>query len=431
MIEKVKIGRNDLCSCGSGIKYKNCCLKEKVETVRKQVKYSINDIIFLLQTALENISLADKEIGNINIKLIKILNNDTLDCQFYSKRTNSTDIKMEIGSVMSAIYGFLNDDIFDNIKLNYYAVRAIGKEDNELLYAISSIDTASLIANGKSIEWLRNTIFEENTQEYRLGMAKRLISEIENSLRHIISNRLYKKYGHDWFNSKVDGKIRKNVIHTYKNQFGEIIDDGKILIDYTYILQIKDIILKNWNDFSDLFTNKSKLDESFLTLNNIRREESHNRLVSESDLKMLKEIYEYILTPISNECSGVLPLFLIENWKIQVKEIMQRKFLPSKSAEEISTQKDNLLRFEQSLQHTRDLIMFLEDKEISLNSVVTPVQKKIIHNNLTELIKKEKNLHEEMYELGKVGDIKGLDLKEKEIKLHNLKMNEFAKELLK
>ena len=26
-IREHKIGRNDLCPCGSGLKYKNCCLK--------------------------------------------------------------------------------------------------------------------------------------------------------------------------------------------------------------------------------------------------------------------------------------------------------------------------------------------------------------------------------------------------------------------
>jgi uncharacterized protein YecA (UPF0149 family) len=28
-VREYKIGRNDPCPCGSGLKYKNCCLKEK------------------------------------------------------------------------------------------------------------------------------------------------------------------------------------------------------------------------------------------------------------------------------------------------------------------------------------------------------------------------------------------------------------------
>ena len=33
-----KIPRNSLCSCGSGIKYKKCCLKKQQEQFRQQVK---------------------------------------------------------------------------------------------------------------------------------------------------------------------------------------------------------------------------------------------------------------------------------------------------------------------------------------------------------------------------------------------------------
>ncbi len=31
-----KIGRNDFCSCGSGIKYKRCCLIKRQEYIRQQ-----------------------------------------------------------------------------------------------------------------------------------------------------------------------------------------------------------------------------------------------------------------------------------------------------------------------------------------------------------------------------------------------------------
>ncbi len=33
MSKKKKIGRNDPCPCGSGKKYKNCCLKKEIQTV--------------------------------------------------------------------------------------------------------------------------------------------------------------------------------------------------------------------------------------------------------------------------------------------------------------------------------------------------------------------------------------------------------------
>lgn len=32
----IKIGRNDLCLCGSGTKYKNCCAKKNIVFVKKE-----------------------------------------------------------------------------------------------------------------------------------------------------------------------------------------------------------------------------------------------------------------------------------------------------------------------------------------------------------------------------------------------------------
>lgn len=37
-----KIGRNDPCACGSGNKYKNCCL-EKVEAARARNREQVNE----------------------------------------------------------------------------------------------------------------------------------------------------------------------------------------------------------------------------------------------------------------------------------------------------------------------------------------------------------------------------------------------------
>ena len=35
---KLKVGRNDPCPCGSGLKYKRCCLDKKEDRAHKKVK---------------------------------------------------------------------------------------------------------------------------------------------------------------------------------------------------------------------------------------------------------------------------------------------------------------------------------------------------------------------------------------------------------
>jgi len=130
---------------------------------------------------------------------------------------------------------------------------------------------------GNSLDWMKSSIFQENTEDYRLSVAKKQISEIENALREIIVDRLSKKHGKNWFILSVGKKLRESVIGTYTNQFGFEIEDGDVLIKYTFVLQLKKIICTNWKDFSDLFSNKIRFEEVITELNLIRREEAHKQ----------------------------------------------------------------------------------------------------------------------------------------------------------
>ena len=37
----MKIGRNDLCPCGSGKKYKNCCLRKETMGIPDRIKHAV------------------------------------------------------------------------------------------------------------------------------------------------------------------------------------------------------------------------------------------------------------------------------------------------------------------------------------------------------------------------------------------------------
>lgn len=39
----MKIGRNDPCPCGSGKKYKNCCLKKETMSVPERIKNAVEE----------------------------------------------------------------------------------------------------------------------------------------------------------------------------------------------------------------------------------------------------------------------------------------------------------------------------------------------------------------------------------------------------
>ena len=422
----MKIGRNDLCPCGSGLKYKKCCMKTKSTTDSEKKELSVNEILSFLEIGLKNINSVNKEVANISIKKIKLLNGKTLECQFYAKTENSIDVKTEISSIMGALHGFFKDDSFKNMRLNYYAVRAYDKSDIEIMYAISSKEAAALIGNGKAIDWMKSTLFQENTKDYRLAIAKRQISEIENALRKIIVNRLSLKHGSDWFRISLGNKLFESVKGVYKNQFGEDIEDGNVLIEYTFVLQLKKIICTNWKDFSDLFANKIKFEEFIVELNEIRREEAHNRDISVNDLDRLKIIYEFMLPGIIEKYPEIIPSYLIDNWKIQLKEIMLPKPDLPYSDSEVLNESNQQLKLIKSVANLQGLIDYIKNKEERIKSVVVPVQKKKTHEDLLTILSHYRLLHEELLECGKTGVLSVVEDKQKEIDEYSKKLHEFS-----
>jgi len=402
-------------------------MKNKTIPNTPKKKLSINDILSYLEIGLKNINSINKEVANIAVKKIKLLNAKTLECQFYAKSENSIDVKIEISSVMGALYGFFKDDTFENLHLHYFAVRAYNSSDNEIMYAISSKETAALIGNGNAIEWMKSTLFQENTKDYRLAIAKRQISEIEKALRKIIVNRLSLKHGSDWFRISLGSKLFENIKEVYKNQFGEEIEDGKILIEYTFVLQLKKIICTNWKDFSDLFTSKIKFEEFIIELNKIRREEAHNRDISAKDLERLKVIYEFILTGITKKYPELTPTYLIDNWKFQLKEIMLFKPDIPYSDSELLSETNQQLKLIKSIANLKSLIDYIKDLEEKIKSIVVPVQKKKAHEELLNILSHYRILHEELLEYGKAGIVSVLEDKQKEINEYSKKLHEFSK----
>ncbi len=389
--------------------------------------FSVDEIISFLEIGLKNINSVNSKVSNISVKQIKLLNGKTLECQFYAESENSIDLKAEISSVMGALHGFFKDDSFRNIQLDYYAVRAYNSSDIEIMHAISSTESAAMIGNGKAIDWMKSTIFQENTKDYRLAIAKRQISDIENALRKVIVNRLSSKHGSDWFRLSLGKKLFEIIKGTYKNQFGEEIEDGKVLIEYTFVLQLKKIICTNWKDFSDLFANKIEFENLISELNEIRREEAHNRDVSVIHLDRLKIIYEFMLLGITEKYSGIIPNYLIDNWKIQLKEIMLPKPDLPYSDSDVLNETNQQLKLIKSLTNLQCLINHIKNREDKVKSVVVPVQKKKTHDELLTILLNYRILHEELLESGKKGVLSIVENKQKEIDEYSKKLHEFSK----
>jgi hypothetical protein len=425
----MKLGRNDKCYCGSGLKYKKCC-KTKSSQTEKPIEITLSSLIKTIKLGLENLDKLNGSKQKIRVREIKLMNEDTLVCEFYPYKENSTDIKIEIATIMGFFNGFFRDDPYDGIRFRYYAVRAYDKEDIELLYALSSKASAEQIGTGNSIDWMKSTIFQENTNEYRLGIAKKIISEIEITFREVIKDILSKKYGADWWNFTLNNKLGKSIKDTYNNQFGFEITDGNVLIEYTYILQLKKIITTYWPDFKTLFDKKPDFENLIDNLNLIRREEAHNRVITQSHLDELNDIYIKLLSKISEKYPDILPTHLIDSWKSKIKLIMTNGYKPLYNSFELIDEPDLKIKLLKSINSTKHLIEYIKETISRLQSLVVPIQKNGIHNELVQHFVNYKDLSEKKLKNIADGELQILLETLKEIENYEITMNEFSGKFL-
>jgi len=425
----MNLDRNDKCHCGSGLKYKKCCIKHNSKIIEK-VNISLSTLLTTIKFGFENLDILNGSKQKVRIKEIKVLNNDSLVCEFHPYSDNSIEIKTEIASIMGFFNGFFINDAYQDINFKYYAARAYDKNDIELLYALSSKESAKQIGQGNSIDWMKSTLFQENTNDYRLGIAKKIISEIEITFREVIKDTLSKNYGSDWWNITLDNKLGKSIKETYKNQFGFEITDGNILIEYTYVLQLKKIITTYWPDFKNFFDKKTDFEKSIDDLNLIRREEAHNRIITQSHLDSLNDIYIKLLSKISENYPEILPTYLIDSWKSRIKTIMTIGYKPLYESSELIDEPNSKIKLMKSINSTEHLIEYLKETINRLQSLVVPIQKNKIHNELVEHFINYQKLSENKLKNIANGELRILLETLKEIENYEVKMNEFSEKFL-
>lgn len=422
-------GRNEKCHCGSGVKFKKCCLRKDSQK-SNDIEYSTSSILAIIRMGLENLDAFEGGQKKVKVKNIGVMNKNTLICEFMPYSQISLDVKIEIGTIMSFFYGFLKEDEFKNVDFKYFAVRAYGQNGDEILYAISSKETAATIGKGNSIDWLKSTWFQENTPDYRLSIAKRIISEIETALREVIKDTLKSKFGDDWWDIALNNRLGQSIKKTYSDQFEEEVSSGEILINYTFLYQLPKIIVTHWTDFKCWFSNKVEFELNLDRLNKIRREEAHNRIISEKYLDELKRIHLELLSKISQAYPNIVSTFLIDNWRQRIKEIMGQGYSPLYKDIEVNGEPDPIIKLAKIIKGTKHTISYLEEIITGLRSVTVPVQKYDLHHELIDLFSKLKELNEVKLDKIMDGNILEITPVFERIQIHQGNMNSFLEKFL-
>ena len=111
---------------------------------------------------------------------------------------------------------------------------------------------------------------------------------LENTIRQLISGRLFEKYGPNWWNEKVPEGVRKNVKEKHDKEKDSVLAMRDDPLSYTDFGELIDVLLSNWSDFSDTIRSKKAMQQTLSQLNQIRSVIAHSGELSDDDIDRYK-----------------------------------------------------------------------------------------------------------------------------------------------
>lgn len=209
MEEYMKIGRNELCPCGSGLKYKKCCLnKEKDEEID----------LYQGLVNMHSFGLRNKEHIKKYRKIRKI-HSSIIDSMV--KDIESNKISLDMSTYVKEAEGFVGSKLefkkenYENV-INYYGIYMFGKEGLASIY----------LANNRYEDNLKIDILNSMVNAY-IGLFK--INDIDS------------RNGYVYLEDVVNGKEFRVVDQSLSLNKDAI---GRVYI-YSRIMEIDDIAYNN------------------------------------------------------------------------------------------------------------------------------------------------------------------------------------------
>lgn len=240
-----------------------------------------------------------------------------------ARSTDPITVRGEICGVMGALSGLGIPELFPVLHAETFGVRAYDAAGEELLWVVSSIEVAGFAGEGRAVEWLANSIFQDNTPAYRRSQADRIIGQIETGLRELLDHRGLQRTGADYPDhlwsppelSRLKGRAAAEGCNS---------EDARTLLDYLFLPQLRDAIVDHHDWFDDgCIPDTEAFRESLGTLNAVRRKVAHHREISSDELRDCRAIARSCLTPIGRVHPHLVEDFLVDRWEDQVAQIVE------------------------------------------------------------------------------------------------------------
>ena len=134
--------------------------------------------------------------------------------------------------------------------------------------------------------------FSIDIRNEALQMARiyALVYCFENAVRRLIAERLAERHGASWWDTKVPSKIREYADSRQKEAREQSWLEGQKQdpLGFVHFGHLADIIVANWEDFSDLVPTQHWLKQRFDELEKARNFIAHNRLLLPSEFQRIE-----------------------------------------------------------------------------------------------------------------------------------------------
>lgn len=264
-----------------------------------------------------------KRFGASPIEVRNVSMNDrTLVVEITARSTDPFTVREEIAGVMGGLSGLGVPELFPVLYAESFGVRAYDEAGEELLWILSSIEVARFAGDGRPVEWLANSLFQDNTPAYRRSQADRTIGQIETGLRELLDHHGLQRIGAAYPDqlwspselSKIEGRA---------NDEGRNSENARTLLDYVFLPQLRDAIVDHHDWFEDgCLPDPEVFRESLEVLNEMRRKVAHHREISSDELRDCRAIARTCLEPIGGAHPHLIDDFLVDRWEDQAAQII-------------------------------------------------------------------------------------------------------------
>ena len=306
----------------------------------------------LVEESLGMLGRLKPGLKSIRVKSVRI-DDTVILVDFYADGRDIWSVKAEMAAVTGALHGLLGTNELSQRPLLHYGMRAWENDDSWLMYAFCSADGARKMGEGKALDWLRETEFQENTADWRLARAKSLTSRAEIGLRDAIDHVLGQAEGTSWWSTVMTGSLDRIKVEAERQarRDGVATPSPRHLLNYTYLKDLSQLITNSWHHFSALWASQDVFADRMDRLNVLRRTEAHNRPIERQELEELESVHDEILDGIAKVHPQVVPAYLVEKWRLdltRVAEKLRDSWGPEEVRRDIGENKARLSEFQQA-----------------------------------------------------------------------------------